>query len=166
MTTTKTSKTKAVARRSALLTAVLCCAVLIPAAGASASAKSIKQAIKAYIPKLDVAEGHVVTAIGEYKEKHEPAVVETALTETVTVVRAMEAKVAKQPAGSPKVKKAKAKIVAGLKAIAGAYQDLANAFADKAPAPETAKSELEKSKDAIKHGARELLEGTKLLKHA
>ncbi len=166
MTTTKQSKTKAVARRSALMTAVLCCAVLIPAAGASASGKSIKQAIKAYLPKLDVAEGHVVSAIGEYKEKHEPAVVETALSETVSVVRAMEARVAKQSAGSPKVKKAKAKIIAGLKAIARAYQDLATAYADKAPAPAAAKAEAEASLRAIKHGARELLEGAKLLKHA
>jgi hypothetical protein len=150
----------------AVLAAALCCTMLIGATDASASAKGIKQAIRTYIPKIDEAEGHVLSAIGEYKEKPDPALVEEALNESVSVVRALEAKVAKQSARSPRVRKGKAKTIAGLKAIVRAYQHLATAYADKAPAPVAAKAEAEASVRAVKRGVRELAEGAKLLKHA
>jgi len=149
----------------AALAAVLCAAMLIPATDASASAKGIKQAIKTYIPKIDQAEGHVLTAIGEYKEAGNPTVVEEALANTVSVVRELEAKVAGQRARAHRVKHGKAKIMTGLKAIVRAYQHLATAFADKAPAPDVAKSEAEKSVRSIRRGVRELEEGLKLLRH-
>ena len=150
----------------AVLAAVLCCAMLIGATDAAASAKGIKQAIRTYIPRIDAAEGRVLSAIGEYKAKGDPAAVEEALDRSVNVVRALAAKVARQSAGSSRVRKAKAKIISGLKAIVYAYQHLATAYADKTPAPSAAKAEAEASVRAIKRGVRELAEGSKLLKHA
>ena len=152
MTNSPKDSTKKLSLRIVVLSAVLCSAMLIPASGALASAKSIRQALKVYIPKIEQAEGHVQTAIGEYKEKGDPAVVEEALGNTVTVVQALEAKVAKQSARSRRVKRTKAKIIAGLEAIVLAYQHLGTAFADKAPAPSAAKAEAEKSIRSVRRG--------------
>ena len=61
--------TRAGAARAAVCMAVLGGALAGPVAGASASDASIKSVIKSYDSKILVAEGHVVTALGEYLDR-------------------------------------------------------------------------------------------------
>jgi hypothetical protein len=71
--------------------------------------------------------------------------------------------IAAQPAGKPKVKKAKRKIEAGLTAVIASYRLLSTAIGEDASNPEAAKAETTKAEAAVKKGRTELLEGVKLL---
>jgi hypothetical protein len=148
---------RAMARAGACM-ATLGAVMLGPVSGASASSASIKAAFKSYSGKIDVAEGHVVTAIGEYKTSKNAVPVQTAISESITVLGGLKSKVAAQPAGKPKVKKAKRKIEAGLQAVIVSYGLLSTAIGEDASNPEAAKAEA-----AVKKGRVELLEGVKLL---
>jgi len=141
----------------------LCVALLGPAAGASASRASIKAAIRSYSGKILIAEGHVVSALGEYKTTKQPAAAETALGESVNVLKALRAKVAAQPASKPRVKEAKTKILEGLHAVIVSYTSLATALDEKASDPTAATAEAEKFLAAAKKGIKELRQGTLLL---
>ena len=83
---------------------VACCLVVLagvlagPLTGASASKQSIKAAIKSYSGPIAVAEGHTLTALGEYKSTHVPAPVEEAITKSVTVLAALRSKISHQGA--------------------------------------------------------------------
>jgi hypothetical protein len=149
--------------RALALAALVCSVALIPVASASASGASIKSAIKSYNSKILVAEGHVVSALGEYKQTKNPAGVQAALSESITVISALKSKVAHQSAGRPRVKKAKLKIEKGLEAIIVSYQKLATAYGEKTANPEAAIAEGTKALAAVKVGRKELLEGVKLL---
>ena len=149
--------------RLAACAATLCAVMMGPATGASASSAGIKAAIKSYNSKILVAEGHVVTALGEYKTSKDPAGVQTALTESISVIHSLKDKIALQSAGRPRVKRAKAKIEKGLQAVILSYQRLDTAFGEKGVNPEEAKAEATKALAAVKKGRKELLEGAKLL---
>ena len=150
--------------RVAACAATLCAVLMGPVAGASASSASIKAAIRSYNSKILVAEGHVVTALGEYKTSKNPAGVQTALGASISVIRSLKDKIALQSAGRPRVKRAKAKIEKGLQAVIASYQGLDNAFGEKSVNPEEAKAEATKALAAVKKGRKELLEGAKLLR--
>jgi hypothetical protein len=152
--------------KAARLTAcvvTLCCVLMGPVSAATASKASIKHAIESYGSKVDVAEGHVLTAVGEYKETKDPAGVEAAIGKSVAVIGAMKAKVAKQSASAPRVKKAKRKIVSGLQAVIVGYDELSSAYAEVATAPEAATGEIAKAEASVKKGRKQLSEGVKLL---
>lgn len=151
------------AARVAACAATLCAMMMGPVTGASASSASIKAAIKSYNSKILVAEGHVVTALGEYKTSKNPAAVQSALTESISVIRSLKDKISLQSAGRPRVKQAKVKIEKGLQAVIVSYQGLDTAFGEKSVNPEEAKAEATKALAAVKHGRKELLEGVKLL---
>jgi N-acetylglutamate synthase/N-acetylornithine aminotransferase len=68
-------------------------------ASASASSASIKAAIESYGSKIDVAEGRVLTAVGEYKTTKNPSGVQSAIGESVAVLSALRSKVQHQAAG-------------------------------------------------------------------
>jgi hypothetical protein len=145
----------------------MCLAVLGAAsyAGtASASDASIKAAIKTYAPRILVAEGHVLSAVGAYKTSGKPAGVESALTKAIEVFRSLKSKIAAQSAVAPNVKKGKSKLIKGLTAVIAAYQHLKTAFAIKAVNSAAAKKQAEKATEAVRKGRKELREGLLLLK--
>ncbi len=136
----------------------------VPVSGASASDASIKTLFKSYNSKILVAEGHLATAIGEYKTSHNATPVEEALSASTVVVHSLEVKIARQTAGAQRVKEGKAKIVKGLKAVIVAYGQLKAAFEAKtASSPEAAVEDAQKAELAVKKGRKELLEGVKLI---
>lgn len=155
--------------RAARLTA--CVAVLSglligPVSSASASKASIKSAIVSYSSKIDVAEGGVLTAVGEYKaapDPKDPAGVEAAISKSVAVLGALKTKVARQSAAAPRVKRAKSKIQAGLQAVIVGYKELSVAYGEIASQPEAASSEATKADLVVKKGRKQLSEGVKLL---
>jgi hypothetical protein len=135
----------------------------VPVSGASASGAGIKALFKSYDSKILVAEGHLATAIGEYKTSHDGAPVVAALTHSTAVVHSLEVKVARQTAQSHRVKVGKAKIVKGLKAVIVAYGQLKAAFEATPASPQTAVEDAQKAEVAVKKGRKELLEGVKLV---
>ena len=98
---------------------VALCLATVGAAGsastASASDASIKRAIKKYEPKILVVEGHVLSAIGQYRKTGQPAGVEAALSKSIAVFRSLKAKIAAQSAIELKVEQGKLKLIKGLR---------------------------------------------------
>jgi hypothetical protein len=134
-----------------------------PVAGASASDASIRSAFKKFSPKINIAEGHVLSAAGTYETDHVAAPVETAITESVAVLAALRGDVAHQSAGKPRVKKAKRLIVKGLGGVISAYGKLKTSFSEKATEPEAAKVEAAAALKQVAAGRKQLLAGVKLL---
>ena len=149
--------------RAVLLLAVSAPVLTGPVSGASASKASIKAALKSYSGKVDEAEGGVLTALGAYKSSKEPAPVETALGKSVTVLKALKAKIAEQSAPSIKVKTAKTKLLKGIGAVIVAYEHLGTAFSDHATNKSAAESEAKTALLKVKAGQKELKEAAKLL---
>jgi hypothetical protein len=149
--------------RIAICAAVVGGALAGPVAGASASDASIKAVIKSYNSKILVAEGHALTALGEYKSTGNPANVQSALTQSIDVLSSLKSKIAGQSASSSKVKEGKAKFEKGLAAVIVAYRRLKTAIGEKKSSPEAAKTEAKKAVSAVKVARKELLEGAKLL---
>lgn len=138
-------------------------ALLGAVSGASASDASIKAVIKSYDSKILVAEGHVITAIGEFKKSGNPSGVQAAITKSTGVLQALKSAIASQSASSPRVKQGKTKLEQGLKTVIAAYQHLKTAFGEKHASPQNAKAEAKKALVAVKKGSLELREGAKLL---
>ncbi len=154
-------------RRKASCAAVLCiaaaCLLAGPVSGASASRASIKAVLRSYSAKIEIVEGKVVTAIGEYKTSHNPAPVDEAITNSITVISAVRTKIEHQSASAPRVKTAKQKLVKGLGGIIAAYEKLKTAYSVKAASPAAAEAEGEKALVALKAGTKELREAARLL---
>ncbi len=155
---------RATMTRAVLAAMVVAGALAGPVAGASASKASIKAAVKSYTSRILIAEGHVVSAIGEYKMSKNPAGVESALTSSIEVFQSLRAKISHQSAAKPKVKAGKAKLIKGLETVAVAYERLKTAFADRQTSPEAAQAAVASSLTAVKAGRKELSEGVKLLR--
>jgi hypothetical protein len=151
------------AARIAVFTTTLCCMTLVPIAGASASSKSIKAAIVSYGAKIEASEAHVETAVKEYETSQNPAGVEAAIGESGAVLGALERKVAHQSAPTPRVKRARAKIVSGLRTIVSGYEVLSKAYEEKAASPEAAKTDAAHAVVVVKSGKKDLNAGVKLL---
>lgn len=147
----------------AVCAVLLCGALAGSVAGASASDASIKSVIKSFNSKILVAEGHVVSAIGEYKKSGDPTGVKSAIDKSIAVLNSLKAKVAVQSAPSGRVKKGKTKLVKGLAAVVNAYKKLSIAFGEKKVSPAAAKAEAVKAVSAVKKGRIELREAVKLL---
>jgi hypothetical protein len=144
--------------------AVLSAVLAGPIAGASASDASIKSVIKSYDSKILVAEGHVVSALGEYKKSGDPSGVTSAITASVGVLRSLKSAIAGQSASSPKVKQGKAKFEKGLQKIIVGYQHLKTAFGEKKASPQAAKQQAAIALSSLKRAKKELNEGAKLLR--
>jgi hypothetical protein len=144
--------------------AVVCGMLTLSVSGASASDASIKHLIKTFNPKILVAEGHLVTAIGEYKTSDNPAPVITDLDSSIGVLHSLKTKIAAQTAVSKRVKEGKAKLVKGLHAVIIAYDQLKVAIGEKAASPTAAKENAEKATLAVKAGRKDLAEAVLLLK--
>jgi hypothetical protein len=147
---------------------VLCGAVLAgmlvgPISGAAASDASIKAVIKSYNSKVLVAEGHLVTAIGEYKKSGDPTAVQAAFKQSIAVIGSLRSKIASQTASSKRVKLGQAKFDKGLESVIVAYKRLSKAIGEKKVSPAAAKAEAKKAVSAIKSARIELKEGAKLL---
>jgi hypothetical protein len=149
---------------------VVVCAVLICSAltagftaSASASDASIKAVLKSFNSKILVAEGHVVSAIGEYKKTGNPTAVRGAIGKSIIVLDSLKNKVSVQSASSGRVKAGKAKLVKGLTSVVSAYKKLSIAFGEKKVSPAAAKAEAVKAVSAVKKGRTELREAVKLL---
>jgi hypothetical protein len=149
--------------RIILFVVVLGGALAIPVSGASASDASIKAVIKSYDSKLLVANGHLETAIGEYKKSRNPSGVQAALQKSIAVYGSLKAKIAMQPASTQRVKLGKVKFDKGLQSIVLAYQRLKKAFGEKKVSPAEAKAEAKKALSAVKAARTQLREGAKLL---
>lgn len=146
--------------------AMLCGVLIGPTSVATANKASIRAAITSYSSKVDVAEGRVLTAVGEYKESKDPkdpAGVQAAIANSVAVITALKAKVALQSAVAPRVRKAKRKVESGLQAIIVGYKELSVAYGENATSPEAAAAEATKAEVAVKQGRKQLTEGVKLL---
>jgi hypothetical protein len=150
--------------RQAVCLVTLCCAMFGFVAGASASDGSIRSLIKSYGPKIVVSEGHLLTAIGEYKTSHNPEGVVNALDKATGVLRSLKTKIEAQSAASTRVKQGKADLVKGLRAVIIAYGHLKVAFGEKAGSPSAAEENAKKAILAVKKGRVDLVEGLKLLK--
>jgi hypothetical protein len=153
------------ALRVAACAASLCAAIVAgPVTGAQASDASIKAAIKKAAPQILISEGHVVSAIGQYKLDRNSAPVQSALQKAIAVLRTLRSKIAAQPAVNPQVKLGKAKLEKGLHSVIVAYESLKSAFGLKLASPEAAKAEATKALETIKKGGKQLAEGVKLLR--
>jgi hypothetical protein len=148
--------------RLAVSAAALCGATLVPA-GAAASVSSIKAVIESYSPKIEVAEGRVLTAIGEYSESTGPAGVESAISGSVGVLGSLKENVAAQPAGSRRGRRAKAKIESGLQAVIVGYGDLSEAYAERTENRQASVSEAASAVALVRKAQKDLAEGVKLL---
>lgn len=135
----------------------------MPITNAPASAGSIKMVLKSYTPKIKLAETEVASSLAEFEKTKNLKTVQAALAGVVNVLKSLDGKVAAQSAPRSKVKKAKTKIVDGLKAFILAYDKLEKAVGEIHVKPATVKAEAEKAKSALKAGARQLNEGEKLL---
>lgn len=137
--------------------------VAITPATAAASQASIVAAIERYSSKIDVAEGHVITAVGEYKASgKDPAAVRAAIAKSIHVLSTLKAKIAAQSAPAGPVSKGKAMFDQGLQDVIVAYRRLKTIFG-KALSPQTAVADAKKALLEIKHAQKELTAGAKLL---
>src|SRR5581483_1358083 len=152
-----TTKGAGMTRRGSA-TALIVAAVSLagPVAGAQASAKGIKQALRAYDGKVLTAEGKVLSAEGTYKTTKEPAPVIAAIEESVKVLSELRAAVVHQSATKPKIKEAKHLVIAGVSGVIGAYTRLKTAFAEKGTDEATAKAEAVKAVAAAKAARKDL----------
>src|SRR5271157_2649215 len=82
----RSQMTRPTVLRLAGCAAVICSSMGWAASPAWASRASIRAAIVSYMPRVDVAEGHVLVALGEYKERHDPAPLEAAIADSVSVI--------------------------------------------------------------------------------
>src|ERR1700744_837120 len=151
-------------RGSAIALIVAAASLAGPVAGAQASAKGIKNALRAYNAKILTAEGHVVSAEGTYKTTKEPAPVIAAIEESVTVLGELRTAVEHQSAAKPKVKQAKHLVIAGVSGVMSAYARLKNAFAEKSTDEATAKAEAAKAVTAAKAARKDLKKAGELLR--
>lgn len=135
-----------------------------PVSGASASKASIKSALKSYNGKIAIAEGHTLTAFGEYKTSKDAAPVEAAIAGSIKVLGELRAKIAHQSAGTTKVKQAKSKLLKGIEAVIVAYGKLKTSVGEKASDPQSAETEAKEAVAAVKAGRKQLVEAAKLLK--
>jgi hypothetical protein len=149
--------------RLAVLTATLCGLTIAPATEASASVASIKAVFVSYSPRIDVAEGRVLTALGEYKESTGPAEVESAIGGSVAVLGSLKRKVAEQRVGTHRARNAKRKIESGLRAVIVGYEDLSEAYAQRTSNPSAAVTEAKAAVARVKEGQKDLRAGVKLL---
>jgi len=132
--------------------------------GASASKASIKSALRSFDGKVAVAEGHTLTALGEFKTSKDAAPVEAAIAGSIKVLGELRTKIAHQSAGTPKVKQAKSKLLKGIEAVIVSYGKLKTAVGEKASDPQASEAEAEKAVAAVKAGRKQLVEAAKLLK--
>jgi hypothetical protein len=141
---------------------MLACALVAPA-GALASKASIRRVIAQASPKIAIVEGHVLTAEGEYTSTKDPAPVAAAIDKSVTVLAALEHKVAAQSAGTPRIKTARSKVVKGLGAIIIGYWHLKSGFEDKAGNQQASEAEVASALASVTKGRKELKAGIALL---
>jgi hypothetical protein len=120
--------------------------------------------MKTYEPKILVAEGQVVVALGEYKTSGVPTGVEAAIVNSSEILRSLKAAIAAQPAVGAKVKRGKAKVETGLGSVILGYRQLDISFAELKTLPVHAKAEARKALATVKKGTKELSEGAKLLR--
>ena len=148
---------------AACLAAVCGAPVAGPVASASASDAGIKRAIKTYAPRITIAEGHLLSALGTYRETGDPAPVQTALTETEHAIESLRAHIIAQRARSPRVRSGKSKLVKGLQAIDSSYKHLGTAVGAQKVDPAAAKRQSEAALAAVHRGRKLIREGLRLL---
>jgi multidrug resistance efflux pump len=116
-----------------------------------------------YVPKILDAEGKVVSAVGEYDSTGDLAKVDAAVNENIKLLKEMRAKIARQSAGSRRVKLAKKKFKKALTRVIQAEGSLEGALALKSSNPEAATSEANNALAAIKTADKELSKAASLL---
>jgi hypothetical protein len=144
--------------------AVLGGVLMGPVSGASASAASIKNVIGSYNASVLVAEGHVVSAIGEYKKTGDPKGVQAAIASSIKVLRSMKSRIAAQAAVRRRVEAGKANLEHGLEAIIVGYERLATAYGEQNANPGAASALIAKAARTLLRGRKELAEGLTLLR--
>ena len=133
-------------------------------ASAQASNASIKQVLKRALPQIIEEEGHVVTALGEYKKTGNLTPVDEAVNKNIALLKEIRGKIAKQHASNAKGRRGKTKLERGLMRIARAYKKLETALGLKHTHPAASKKLARKALRAIQKADKELEEGTALLK--
>ncbi|MHB1469121.1 MAG: hypothetical protein ACYCX7_08190, partial [Solirubrobacteraceae bacterium] len=118
---------------------------------------------ESYGPKIDRAEGGVLTAVGKYKASgKDPEAVRAAIGRSIRVLTSMNAKIAKQSAPAGRVSTGKADVEAGLKKIVSAYKHLRSEFG-KQLSPEVAQADAKRLVQAVLTARKDLTKGVKLL---
>lgn len=143
---------------------MVCGATAVSVTSAAANDTSIKAAIRSYNPRMLVDEGHLVTALGEYKTSRDPKGVQAALATCIATFHALRSKIAAQSASRHSVRAGRAKLETGLQAIIVAYEGLNTAFGERKMSPEAAKTEAANATIAVDKGRTDLAEGMKLLR--
>jgi hypothetical protein len=134
-----------------------------PIASAPASNASITAVIESYSSRILVDEGEVVSAIGVFKQTHQVAGVQTAISRSVKLLSSLKSKLVRQSASSRRVKLGKAKFVKGLGGVVKAYNHLALAYSENAGNPQAAEAEATKAIAEVKKARAQLKKGAKLL---
>jgi hypothetical protein len=144
-------------------------AVLVLAGGAiapataAASDASIVAVIERYGPKIDKAEGGVLTAIGNYRQSgKDPGQVTAALGKSIHVFKSLDAKVAKQSAPAGRVRRGKENVEQGLGQVITAYKHLRGEFGKEA-SPEVAEADGKRLAHEVLLARKDLAKGVKLL---
>lgn len=150
-------------RQLAVCAAALAALVLLPAGSASASSATIEAALTSYNTQLAAAEGQITSAIDAFPTTKNAAAVQAAITQEITILRALKKTVAHAHAGSHKLRRARAKVVDAVTSVILTYRDLSKAFGDFAAQPAKGRGELKGAEQAIKRASRQLRQGEKLL---
>lgn len=133
-------------------------------ASAQASNASIRQVLKRAVAQILEEEGHVVTALGEYKKTGNLTAVDEAVNKNVALLKEVRAKIAKQHASNARGRRGKTKLERGLTRIARAYKKLEAALGLKHTHPAASKKLARRALRAINKADKEIGEATKLLK--
>lgn len=146
------------------LAALCTAAVTGPASSAWASDASIKAAVRSFDTKIVASEEKAAGAIREYRSTGDPKPVQTALSEAISVLRALKAKIAGQSAKTSRVKAGKAELLKGLRDVIRSYQHLSTAFGVKSLSPSAAKAQAEKALTELKTAKALLRKAGRLLR--
>lgn len=148
--------------RIAAIALVIAGGAIVPATAAASDA-SIVAAIESYGPKIDKAEGGVLTAVGNYKASgKDPGQVTAAIGKSIHVFASLKAKIAKQSAPAGRVRRGKQKVEQGLSQIITAYKRLSGEFG-KEVSPEVAESDAKQLVHEVLLARKDLTKGVKLL---
>jgi hypothetical protein len=132
----------------------------------AASKASIKTVLHSYGTQIVASERHLETTVSEYRTSKDETAVEAAISEELSLLRAMRTTVKAQSAGGhPLVRLGKDELIAGLKAYIAADEHLAKLFAVLTTSRSEAKKEFAHYRHGIARAVLEIRAGVRALSH-
>lgn len=125
---------------------------------------AFKALLNSYDSELEVADAHLVTAVEQYPQSKDAALVETPLMEEIAILRRMRTAVkAQSAAGHPLIRLGKIDVLAGLGKVVVSCEHLDKAYADAATRPAAAHLQYERYRVALKRGLKLIHRGVRLV---